>query len=114
MAEVLYSASTGALLSIIPFHVSLSAISFLLRNISFCSELVIAFCSSLTVIDVAISVCVPCLGCQREGPPVLHIISDESCSSHILLCEIMGHLELASYALFCKQCIQPCYVEIMD
>lgn len=55
-----------------------------------------------------------CLGCQREGPRVLHIMSDDSCSSHILLCEIMGRLELASYALCRKQRVQPCYAEIMD
>ena len=113
MAEVLYRASPGALASIIIFFWCFIVCLPLQRHFSLFSQLVIAFCSSLTVIDMAISVCIPCLGCQSEGTPVLHIISDESCSSHILLCEIMGHLELASYALFGKQHIQPCDAEIM-
>lgn len=112
MAEVRYRASPGALASIIIIFFSCFIVS-LQRHFSLFSLLVIAFCSSLTVIDMAISVCVPCLGCQSEGTPVLHIISDESCSLHVLLCEIMGHLELASYALFGKQHIQPCNAEIM-
>lgn len=114
MADVLYRASPGALASVIIIFFSCFIVCLSLqRHFSLFSQLVIAFCSSLTVIDMAISVCVPCLGCQSEGTPVLHIISDESCSSHVLLCEIMGHLELASYALFGKQHIQPCDAEIM-
>ncbi len=72
-------------------------------------KLVMEFCSSLTVIDMAISVCVyHALVAREKGPPVLHIISDDSCSSHVLLCEIMGHLEVATYALFETQRVQLC------
>lgn len=39
---------------------------------------------------------------ERQRERESHIILDDSCSSHILLCEIMGHLELASYALSLK------------
>lgn len=50
-----------------PSIISLSEVSFLLRNRPLCPELMIAYCFSLTVTVMAISVCVPCLGCQIEG-----------------------------------------------
>lgn len=84
MAEVECSASAGPLL----FNWLFSCFIFghlisLEKCIFLFSSLVIAFCSSLAVSDIAIRFIV--------------IFSDDSSSSHILLCEIMGHLELCTF-----------------
>lgn len=70
----------------------------------FLFELVIAFCCSVTVTDVAISVFYSCLSCQTQSLKCNCVIRHDSCSTHAH-CEIMCHLELASYALFSKLCL---------
>lgn len=55
---------------------------------------------ALTVIGMAISVCVPSLACQRAREREPHVILNDSCSSHTLLCEIMGHSFVSENSAF--------------
>lgn len=95
MAEVEYSVSCGTFpfFSIILFMFHFSPLISPESCIpSVCS--VIVLCCALTVIDMLINFWVPFHSCHRGGEASVFQIILDLHLSHILFCEIMGHLEL--------------------